>query len=349
MALPKGILNIEIMRRRKQRGGQGAQPDSWDRSHPESMALWRDAYLDSLGARNYSENTLASRRDAFRVFLSWAADRELTRVTQITRPILEAYQRWLWKYTKTDGKRLGISAQTSRLGALKDWFRWLTKRDVLMHNPASELEMPRQEKRLPGAALSASQLAALMALHNVADPLGLRDRAMLETLYSTGMRRAEVCRLELPDYNAERRTIHIRRGKGKKDRMVPVGEQAIMWLEKYLTYARPRLCIDTRTQALFLTGYGGPFHPDVVSRYVSKWMDQAGLTGSCHTLRHTCATHMLDGGADIRFIQQLLGHESLETTAIYTEVSIRQLQDVHARCHPAGRRENAASVEAARV
>jgi integrase/recombinase XerD len=243
----------------------------------------------------------------------------------------------LSKYTKADGKRLGWSTQLSRLGALKDWFRWLTKRDVLMHNPASELEMPRQEKRLPGASLTPSQLAALMAVPNVADPLGLRDRAMLETLYSTGMRRSEVCHLELTDYSAERRTIHIRKGKGKKDRMVPVGEQAIFWIEKYLTHARPRLCLDTRTQAVFLTGYGGPFNPDVLSRYVSKWMDQAGLTGSCHTLRHTCATHMLDGGADIRYIQQLLGHESLETTAIYTDVSIRQLQDVHARCHPSGK------------
>jgi integrase/recombinase XerD len=349
MSLPKGIINVAIMRRRKERGGQDRQTESWDRSHPESMALWRDAYLESLMARNYSENTLESRRDAFRVFLAWAAERELTRVTQITRPILEAYQRWLSKYTKADGKRLGWSTQLSRLSSIKDWFRWLTKRDVILHNPASELEMPRQEKRLPGASLSASQLAALMALPNVADPLGLRDRAMLETLYSTGMRRSEVCRLELPDFNAERRTIHIRRGKGKKDRMVPVGEQAIFWIERYLTQARPRLCLDTRTQAVFLTGYGGPFNPDVLSRYVSKWMDQAGLTGSCHTLRHTCATHMLDGGADIRFIQQLLGHEDLSTTAIYTEVSIRQLQDVHARCHPTGRRENAASVEAARV
>jgi integrase/recombinase XerD len=352
MSLPKGIINVAIMRRRKLRGGQDRQTDSWDRSKPDALALWRDAYLESLMARNYSPNTLESRRDAFRVFLTWAAERELTRATQITRPILETYQRWLWKYTKADGKRLGWSTQTSRLGALKDWFRWLTKQDVLMHNPASELEMPRQEKRLPGAALSPAQLAALMAVQNVCDPLGLRDRAMLETLYSTGMRRAEVCRLELPDFNAERRTIHIRRGKGKKDRMVPVGEQAAFWIDKYLTHARPRLCLDTRTQAVFLTGYGGPFNPDVLSRYVSKWMREAGVPGSCHTLRHTCATHMLEGGADIRYIQQLLGHESLETTAIYTEVSIRQLQDVHARCHPSGRLfapENAASAATANV
>jgi integrase/recombinase XerD len=113
----------------------------------------------------------------------------------------------------------------------------------------------------------------------------------------------------------------------------------VQWVEKYLVEVRPRLCLDTRTQAVFLTGYGGPFNPDVVSRMVSKLMEAAGLSGkgSCHLLRHTCATHMLEGGADIRYIQQLLGHEKLETTAIYTEVNIRQLQDVHARCHPSGR------------
>jgi len=344
MALPKGIVNVAIMRRRKLRGGQDRHTDSWDKSKPDALALWRDTYLASLEARNYSPNTLESRRDAFRVFLTWAAERELTTATQITRPILEAYQRWLSRTTKANGKRLGWSTQQSRLSALKDWFRWLTKQDVIMHNPASELEMPRQEKRLPDSALTHAQVAALMALPNVADPLGLRDRAMLETLYSTGMRRIELCRLELPNFNAERRTIHVHLGKGKKDRFVPVGEQAVYWIERYLDQARPRLCLDTRTQALFLTGYGGPFHPDVVSRYVSSWMREAGITGSCHALRHTCATHMLDGGADIRFIQQLLGHEKLDTTAIYTEVSIKQLQEVHARCHPSARPQNEASV-----
>jgi integrase/recombinase XerD len=121
--------------------------------------------------------------------------------------------------------------------------------------------------------------------------------------------------------------------------MVPIGQRAAYWVEHYLRETRPRLCLDTRTQALFLTGYGGPFNPDVVSRMVSDWMEQAGLSkkGSCHLLRHTCATHMLEGGADIRYIQQLLGHEKLDTTAIYTEVSIKQLQEVHARCHPAAR------------
>ena len=338
MALPKGIASIAHLQRRAldQRGGQSAQVDSWDRSQPDALALWRDAYLDQLAARNYSEGTLEGRRDALKVFLIWAAERELTQAAQITRPILEAYQRWLWRYTKADGKRLGWSTQRSRIGTLKDWFGWMTKQNVMLHNPASELELPRMEKRLPEAALTLSQTAALLAVPNTGDALGMRDRAVLELFYSTGLRRSELCRLEVPDFNAERRTLHVRKGKGKKDRMVPVGEQAVQWVEKYLAQVRPRLCLDTRTQALFLTGYGGPFNADVLSRLVSKWMEQAGLSGkgSCHLLRHTCATHMLEGGADIRYIQQLLGHEKLETTAIYTEVNIRQLQEVHRRCHP---------------
>jgi integrase/recombinase XerD len=340
MAVPKGITAVTWLQRRArdQRGGNDPKPDSWDRSQPDALALWRDAYLDSLASRNYSATTREGRRDALKVFLLWAQERDLIRAGQITRPILEAYQRWLWRYTKADGKPLGWSTQRSRLGTVKDWFRWLTRQNVILHNPASELEMPRMEKRLPTAGLSCAQVAALLAVPNIFDPLGLRDRAILELFYSCGLRRTELCRLGLTDFNAERRTLHVRQGKGHKDRVVPVGEQAAAWIERYLLEVRPRLCLDTRTSALFLTGYGGPFNADVLSRQVSAMMEKAGLggRGSCHLLRHTCATHMLEGGADIRYIQQLLGHESLETTAIYTEVSIRQLQEVHRRCHPSG-------------
>jgi len=349
MAAPKGIRAVEWLARRakEQRGGNAPQRDGFDRSAPDALALWSDAYLESLAARNYSPGTLEGRRDALKVFLGWCAERGLSQAGQITRPILESFQRWLWRYQKANGQRLGWSTQRARLGTLKDWFRWLARQNVLVHNPASELELPRMEKRLPTAALSLTQVEALLAVPNVGDPLGVRDRAMLELFYSCGVRRAELCRLELPDLNTERRTLTIRRGKGRKDRVVPVGARAVAWLERYLKEVRPRLCLDTRTPALFLTGYGGAFNPDVLSRMVAGWMKQAGLKGSCHLLRHTCATHMLEGGADIRYIQQLLGHEKLETTAIYTEVSIRQLQEVHARCHPSARLPETPATEVA--
>jgi integrase/recombinase XerD len=341
MAVPKGMAAVPWLRQRAQqkRGGNEVQADTWDRSTADALGLWRDRYLEQLGARNYSESTIEGRRDAIKVFLNWGMERDLKQASQITRPILEAYQRWLWKYTQSNGKRLGWSTQRSRISTLKDWFKWMTKQNVLMHNPASEVDLPRKEKRLPETALTLAEVEALLGVPNVADPLGVRDRAMLELFYSTGLRRTELCRLELPDFHATRKTLHVRRGKGKKDRMVPVGERAVLWLERYVVEVRPRLYLDTRTQAIFLTGYGGPFNPDVVSRMVSSMMERAGLSGkgSCHLLRHSCATHMLEGGADIRYIQQLLGHEKLETTAIYTEVNIRQLQEVHARCHPSGR------------
>ena len=132
-------------------------------------------------------------------------------------------------------------------------------------------------------------------------------------------------------------TLQIRQGKGRKDRVVPVGKRAIAWLERYLEEVRPQLIIQASESALFLSSYGEAFSPDVLSNKVAKYIKQAdiGRQGSCHLFRHTCATHMLEGGADIRFIQQLLGHEKLETTQIYTEVSIKQLQEVHERTHPA--------------
>jgi integrase/recombinase XerD len=348
MSRPKGFAAVAQLARRakNKRGGQAAVRQDLDRSAADSMALWLDVYLESLRARNYSEETVIDRAQSLNSFLAWAAERDLMQASQITRPILENFQRWLWRYTKPNGQRLGWSTQRGRLTTLKDWFRWLTRQNVILHNPASELELPRPEKRLPQEVLSASELDRLLAIPDTNDPLGIRDRAMLELFYSTGLRRTELCRLDLADLNTERRTLHVRLGKGKKDRMVPVGSRAIHWLDRYLKEVRPRLSLDTRTSALFLTGYGEAFNPDVVSRMVAAWLQQAGLKrrGCCHVLRHTCATHMLENGADIRFIQQLLGHEKLDTTAIYTEVSIKQLQEVHTRCHPSAKAEESPSV-----
>ncbi len=348
MAGNKGFAAVEHLARRTkmQRGGNNRQPDRFDRNSPDALAMWHDVYIEYLGARNYAEGTLEGRRDALKVFFAWAADRELTRAVQVSRPILESYQRWLWRCTKANGQRLGWSTQRNRLGTLKDFFRWLTRQNVILHNPASELELPRMEKRLPQNVLTLAEVERLIAVPNVTDLLGIRDRAMLELFYSCGIRRTELCRMELPDVNIERRTLHVRLGKGKKDRVVPIGARAVAWIERYLQEVRPRLCLDVRTPAVFLTGYGWAFNPDVVSRMVTAWLEKAGLKrkGSCHILRHSCATHMLENGADIRFIQQLLGHAKLDTTAIYTEVSIKQLQEVHNRCHPTAKPEKLASI-----
>ena len=198
---------------------------------------------------------------------------------------------------------------------------------------------PRLRASMPIKALSVTEIEAILAAPDIADPLGLRDRAFLELFYSTGIRRTEMARLKVGDLNRDKRILWIRQGKGRKDRVVPVGARALHWLGLYLEKTRPLLQTPASGQALFLSGYGERLTGGYVGNWVRRVIDAAaiGRTGSCHLFRHSCATHMLENGADIRFIQQLLGHARLDTTQIYTDVSIVQLREVHARTHPHAR------------
>ncbi len=323
-------------RTRARRGGNERPGDGFDRS-PETLTVHIERYLEWLRVHNRTESAVESKWKELTPFLRWAEERGLKAPHEITRSMLESYQRWLWRYRKKNGQPLGSSTQRGRLGAVKLFFAWLCRQRVLDANPASELELPRVEKRLPVEALSLSEVETVLSVPDITDPLGLRDRAMLELFYSTGIRRAEMTRLAFSDLNREKHLLYVRQGKGRKDRVVPVGTRALQWVEKYLDDVRPLLIVNPDEQALFLTGYGESFNVQVLGRIITKYIQHAdvGRKGGAHLLRHTCATHMLEGGADIRYIQQLLGHEKLETTAIYTEVSIVQLQAVHARCHPA--------------
>jgi integrase/recombinase XerD len=185
--------------------------------------------------------------------------------------------------------------------------------------------------------LSAAEAEQVIAQPNVNDPLGLRDRALMETLYSTGMRRLELANLKLYDLDLERGTVFVRQGKGQKDRMIPVGDRAAAWVRKYLDESRPSLAAEPDDKTVFLSNAGEPFSLDHLSDLVRRHVDAAniGKRGACHLFRHTMATLMLEGGADIRFIQAMLGHADLKTTQIYTQVSIRQLKEIHTATHPA--------------
>ena len=335
----KGFAATKHLRARSenQRGGKARQTLLFDRSDPHNLADYADQYLEALAVRNYTTKTVEGRRYAVNVFLSWCQERELARAADITKPILESFLRYLHRYRKANGKPLGFSTRYNQIVAVKDLFRWLCRSNFMLFNPASELDLPRPEKRLPEEPLTISQVEMVLSQPDLSDPLGVRDRAILELFYSSGIRRTELTRLQESDLNRERCTLQIRQGKGKKDRVVPVGQRALTWLERYSDEVRPQLQLDPSEHALFLSSYGESINPDVLGRKVTAYIKQAdiGRQGSCHLFRHTCATHMLEGGADTRFIQQLLGHAKLETTQIYTEVSIKQLQEVHARTHPA--------------
>ena len=299
--------------------------------------LFQHPYLDALRVLNYSEKTVESRAHHLREFVKWAHERSLARPSEVTKPILERYQRYLYHHRKKNGQPLSFRSQHGALVPVRAFFKWLCRQNHLLANPAADLDLPRAEKRLPRHVLTASEAERVLALPDMGDALGLRDRAILEALYSTGMRRMELIGLKLYDLDQERGTVFVRQGKGKKDRMIPMGERAFAWVMRYVEEARPKLALTPDDGLVFLTNVGLAFEPNRLTQLVRHYVDAAeiGKTGSCHLFRHTCATLMLEGGADIRFIQQLLGHEKLETTQIYAQVSIRMLKEVHARTHPA--------------
>jgi integrase/recombinase XerD len=329
------------MRNRRKGGQTETKPDGFDRSHPDTLANLVDEWLGNQERRNYAKRTVDKNRWCLKDFLSWCQERDLTDPATITKPILESYQRYLYHYRKANGKPLGVSTQRDRLGTLQRFFRWLCKDNRLPANPAADLELPRKPAKTLPKALSESEIANLFAMPDTSDVLGIRDRCMLELLYSSGMRRSELTNLDLEDIDLDKATVTIRKGKGGRSRVAPLGERAVHWLERYRDESRPRLELDQGERAFFLSGYGERLNPNYVGNWVKRTMVQAGIdrAGSCHLLRHSCATHMHDNGASIRYIQILLGHSSLETTQIYTEVSIAKLQEVHARTHPHGKNE----------
>lgn len=303
-------------------------------------------YLEWLAVRGFSPGTVQDRRLGLIRFIRWGEERVLLDAREITKPILERYQRHLFYYRRQDGRPLAPQAQARLLIPLKAFFKWLAKDNHILSNPASELELPKTPKRLPRVILTVQEVEAILAEADPRHVKGLRDRAMLETLYSTGIRRAELCRLALYDLDFNRRALLVREGKGGKDRMIPIGNRACAWVEKYLIESRPQLLVADHDH-LFVTDYGAPVTHKFLGNKVKFYMRLAGVDkpGGAHLFRHAMATHMLENGADIRFIQAMLGHARLDTTEIYTHVSIEKLKQIHDATHPAklARREHQGS------
>ena len=312
---------------------------------PDGFAVMRDAYIESLQVLNYSERTVETRISYLNHFILWCEERSLTRPAEITKPILERYQKHLLHLKKKDGKALSFRAQHARLIPVRGFFKWLCRQNLLLSNPASDLMLPRLEKRLPKHVLNAREAEMILTQPDVTEPMGIRDRAVLEVLYSTGMRRSELVHLLLYDLDAERGTLMIRQGKGKKDRMVPIGQRAVAWIQRYQEDVRPGLVAESDDGTLFLTNLGEAFTPNRLTQMVRGYVRAAdlGKSGSCHLFRHAMATLMHENGADIRFIQQMLGHARLDTTQIYTHVSIRKLKAIHEMTHPAKMHSEAAA------
>jgi integrase/recombinase XerD len=319
--------------------GEQLTPIPGDASDPDGFPAHVARYLEAMQVKHYARSTVHAHAEYLAWFAQWCAARSLTQPKQITKPILERYQRHLYYYRKANGEPLSFASQHMRLSCLRVFFRWLTRQNYLLYNPASDLELPRLRKNLPRHILHADEVEQLMAHCDLQNPFGVRDRAMLETLYSTGMRRSELVKLKLFDIDAQRQTVFIHQGKGHKDRVVPLGERALAWLQRYVHDIRPQFVMEPDAGYVFLTQEGDYVAPHTLSQNVRGYLKAANIDkpGSTHLFRHSMATLMLENGADIRFIQAILGHSELSTTQIYTQVSIKKLQEVHALTHPGSR------------
>lgn len=322
---------------RKKRKKQ-IRPIVGDPSDPQGFENLIHQFLDHLLVKNYSPRTVDGRRDNLGYFKEWCGERGILKPAEVTKAVMERYQRWMYHYrNEKTGKALSFRSQHMRLSQLRLFFRWCSKNNHTLYNPAGELEMPKFERKLPRSVLTVSEADQIINLADINQPLGLRDRAILETFYSTGIRRRELAGLSVYDLDMDRGILMIRQGKGKKDRMIPIGDRAVAWIGKYMVEARPLLLRGADDGTLFLSHTGEALVVGALTHLVQWYVDRAQLNkkGSCHMFRHTMATLMLENGADIRFIQQMLGHSELSSTEIYTQVSIRKLKEIHSLTHPA--------------
>lgn len=294
-------------------------------------------YLEAILLKGFSQETHNRHESHVRRFAVWGDERGLGCPKTITKPILERYRKHLFYSRKSNGEPLSFHSQQVMLSSLKSFFKWLTEENYLLYNPASELKLPKAPKHLPRTILSIETIQGLLNQPALSTPSGVRDRTILELLYSCGLRRTELADLKVFDVDLKRGILSIRSGKGGKHRVLPIGESALCWLDKYLSDTRDQLTSPLDDDRLFMTDYGEPFNGNILGRIVKKYMKQANIdaTGSCHLLRHAMATHMLENGADIRFIQAMLGHDDLNSTEIYTRVSVEKLREIHRATHPA--------------
>jgi len=295
-------------------------------------------YGDDLEVR-FAERTAREYLALVRAFLAWLDAHGIDLVAVRTDDLL-AYQSDLYAARKKDGRPYAVASQAQHLIVVKSLFRFLYRRNYVMQDPAAPIDLPRQEERLPRVILTKEEVLRLLgAASKATTPRALRDRAVLETFYATGIRVSELAKLTPYDVDTEERIVRVLLGKGRKDRHVPLTRAAAAAIEQYLAKGRPAIVGSARSPHLFVADRGGYFHRGQVSQVVRHYAKKAGLKKrvTCHTLRHSVATHLLKGGADIRHIQVLLGHTSLRSTERYTRVELSDLKDVIRRAHPRGR------------
>ena len=296
-------------------------------------AILLKRYEENSKAKGLSPLSIVNYLCDTRAFLRYLEEEEkIEDLKTVDKKTISRYQTYLYSHPRG----YSLRTQSKKLQGLKHFFRFLESEDLLLSDPTTLLKLPKIPKELPLNTPSEKEIKKLLNSIDLDAWLGLRDRAILEILYSTGIRSGELMNLKMDSIDREDKLLKIYKGKGGKDRVVPAGETAIHYLGLYLQNERSKFVKKEGETRVFLTSRGNPMKSENIADILRRWVKHACLTKPIrpHMLRHAMATHMLRHNAPIRHIQEILGHASLGTTQLYTKVEITDLQRVHRRTHP---------------
>lgn len=304
----------------------GADNSSGARA-PEAII---DKFLDTIWMeRGLSVNTLGAYRADLMALKRWLAKRD-TSLIYATRADLLAFIAWRAK----EGAKPRSTAR--QLSSFRRFYRFLLRDEMIVEDPTARIDMPKIGRSLP-RSLTENEVEALLAAPDTHDPLGHRDRTMLEVLYATGLRVTELINLRQSEINLTQGVLRVR-GKGERERLIPLGDESQNWLRDFLAGPRVEILLERHTDYLFPTRRGDRMTRQAFWHIIKRYAKKAEIEGklSPHTLRHAFATHLLNNGADLRVVQMLLGHSDLSTTQIYTHVARARMKELHAQHHPRG-------------
>jgi integrase/recombinase XerD len=305
---------------------------------PTTKRIWRCAkyYLELCLAKGQSSDTVRGKRGGLKKFFTWCLERNGTYIDQIDLDLMDDYAAYLNSYRKAlDNQPLSLAQKRNLLTFVKTFIKYMNVKKLLPTNPLENIELPSKGQQIPKSLYSVNEIETILEQPLLFGIKGLRDRAILETFFATGIRRGELVKLNIDDIDFNGKLVRVH-GKGNKERLVPISLRGCEWLAFYIGKIRPIFAFIGSGKSLFLANNGKRYVPGKLSDMASQYVKLAGFdrTGACHLYRHNTATTMLDNGADLRHIQEMLGHASILTTQIYTHVSRNKLSQVYNDTHP---------------
>ena len=295
-----------------------------------------EAFISYQQGIGRTQSTLNRHRTSLKYFTDYLDEKGIKELSAVTPQVAAGYQAWIYGKKTRFRKPFALKSQIIVLNSVQVFFKYLLKTGHILTNPAEVIQLPREPKKIPGTILSSKEMKRLLNQPDTSTVLGFRDRAMYEVLYSSGLRVSELIGIRVQDIDLSQSNLFVAESKNFKQRYVPLGDSACRYLAEYIERIRTLLVRDTPVDVLFLSRLGRGLHKTSVFKKLKIYGQRAGIKKNLtvHVFRHTLATDMLRRGADLRQIQELLGHKNLRTTQIYTHVFKGELKRIQSHCHP---------------